>query len=57
MRAISTFPNAIAGEDFLVHCPYSGYPIESIRWQRAGQEIVSSKEFFMFFPFQQILKF
>lgn len=26
-----------------MHCPFSGYPIEIIRWEKARQELVSSK--------------
>lgn len=42
VRAISPI-KAIAGEDLIVFCPFSGYPIESIRWEKAGIEITSSK--------------
>lgn len=42
VRAISPI-KAIAGEDLKVFCPFSGYPIETIRWERAGIEITSSK--------------
>lgn len=30
---------AIAGSDVVLHCPYSGYPIVSVRWERYGQEL------------------
>lgn len=42
VRAVGAI-KAIAGEDLTINCPFSGYPIESIRWERGGQEIVSSK--------------
>jgi Down syndrome cell adhesion molecule len=42
VRAISPI-KAIAGEDLVVHCPFSGYPIESIRWEKAGIEITPSE--------------
>jgi Down syndrome cell adhesion molecule len=42
VRAISPV-KAIAGEDLIVFCPFSGYPIENIRWEKAGIEITSSK--------------
>lgn len=46
VRAISPI-KAIAGEDLIVHCPFSGYPIDHIRWEKAAIEITSSKnEFF-----------
>ena len=28
---------AVAGSDFVLHCPFSGYPILSISWYRHGQ--------------------
>lgn len=43
VRAISPV-KAIAGEDLIVFCPFSGYPIENIRWEKAGIEITSSKK-------------
>lgn len=43
VRAISPI-KAVAGEDLIVLCPFSGYPIESIRWEKAGIEITSSKK-------------
>jgi Down syndrome cell adhesion molecule len=49
VRAISPI-RAIAGEDLTVFCPFSGYPIDTIRWERVGIEITSSK-------FEQILLF
>ena len=42
VRAISPI-KAVAGEDLVVYCPFAGYPIENIRWERAGIEITSSK--------------
>lgn len=42
MRAISPM-KAIAGDSYIMHCPFSGYPIETIRWEKSGQELVSSK--------------
>jgi Down syndrome cell adhesion protein len=29
----------VAGADITLHCPYSGYPIGSVRWERHGQEL------------------
>lgn len=43
VRAISPI-KAIASEDLMVFCPFSGYPIENIRWEKAGIEITSSKK-------------
>jgi hypothetical protein len=31
--------HAVAGHDITLHCPYSGYPISAISWERRGQEI------------------
>jgi hypothetical protein len=42
VRAISPI-RAVAGEDLVVFCPFSGYPIDSIRWERGGIEITGSK--------------
>lgn len=42
VRAISPI-KAVAGESFTIHCPYSGYPIESISWEKSGLELISSK--------------
>lgn len=42
VRAIGP-TKAVAETDLIIHCPFSGYPIESIRWERAGQEIITSK--------------
>lgn len=30
---------AVAGSDVTLHCPYSGYPIDGVRWERYGQEL------------------
>ena len=30
---------AVAGRDYVLNCPYSGYPIQSIQWYRQGQVI------------------
>ena len=27
----------VAGHDLWLHCPYSGHPIEDVRWSRAGE--------------------
>lgn len=42
VRAISPI-KAVAGDSFTMNCPFSGYPIEVIRWEKSGQELVSSK--------------
>jgi len=42
VRAIGPM-KAIAGEDLIVHCPFSGHPIDSIRWEKGGIEIAPSK--------------
>lgn len=34
----------MAGDSFTILCPFSGYPIEFIRWEKSGQELVSSKQ-------------
>lgn len=31
--------HAVAGHDITLHCPYSGYPISAISWERRGQEV------------------
>lgn len=31
---------AVAGADVTLHCPYSGYPIDSVRWEIHGQVVV-----------------
>ncbi|XP_068085516.1 cell adhesion molecule Dscam2 [Anabrus simplex] len=30
---------AVAGSDITIHCPYSGYPINSVSWERHGQSL------------------
>lgn len=42
VRAISPI-KAIAGEDLVVFCPFSGYPLDAIRWEKGGVELSSSK--------------
>lgn len=42
VRTISPI-KAVAGEDLTVLCPFSGYPIDNIRWEKAGIEITSSE--------------
>lgn len=42
VRPISAI-KAVAGDSFTIHCPFSGYPIDQIRWEKSGQELVSSK--------------
>lgn len=42
MRAIGPI-KAVAGEDIIVHCPFAGYPVEQIRWEKAHQELTTSK--------------
>ncbi|XP_031617665.1 Down syndrome cell adhesion molecule-like protein Dscam2 isoform X3 [Contarinia nasturtii] len=44
VRAISPI-KAVAGDSFTMFCPFSGYPIEQIRWEKAGQELVSSTKY------------
>lgn len=56
VRTISPI-KAIAGEDLLVYCPFSGYPIESIRWEKTGIEITASKQKFQHEISHEILKF
>ncbi|XP_038220869.1 Down syndrome cell adhesion molecule-like protein Dscam2 [Zerene cesonia] len=34
---------AVAGANTTVHCPYSGFPISEIRWQRGGVDIPSGE--------------
>ena len=38
IRAIGPV-HAVAGHDITLHCPYSGYPISAINWERRGQEV------------------
>lgn len=42
VRAIGPM-HAIAGETFRLQCPFSGYPIESISWEKGRQAITSSE--------------
>ncbi|KAH8356359.1 hypothetical protein KR084_005979 [Drosophila pseudotakahashii] len=42
VRAIGPI-KAVAGEDIIVHCPFAGYPVEQIRWEKAHQELTTSK--------------
>ncbi|BFF92546.1 Down syndrome cell adhesion molecule-like protein Dscam2 [Drosophila madeirensis] len=44
VRAIGPI-KAVAGEDIIVHCPFAGYPIEQIRWEKAHQELTTSTHF------------
>ncbi|CAH0562134.1 unnamed protein product [Brassicogethes aeneus] len=30
---------AVASADITLHCPYSGYPINGVKWERRGQEL------------------
>jgi Down syndrome cell adhesion molecule len=55
VRTISPI-KAVAGEDLIVHCPYSGYPIDNIRWEKAGIEITSSKQSVFSVAYHGILK-
>lgn len=45
MRATGPI-KAVAGNDLYLHCPFSGYPIEMIRWEKHGQEISTSMNIF-----------
>ncbi|XP_021937228.1 Down syndrome cell adhesion molecule-like protein Dscam2 isoform X2 [Zootermopsis nevadensis] len=38
IRAIGTL-HAVAGHDVTLRCPYSGYPISAISWERRGKEL------------------
>lgn len=42
MRAIGPI-KAVAGEDVIMNCPFAGYPIEHIRWEKAHHELTISK--------------
>lgn len=44
VRAVGSI-KAIAGEDFHIYCPFSGYPIDGIRWERSGSEITSNTRY------------
>lgn len=39
MRSVGPF-RAVARENLTLHCPYSGYPITSIKWERHGQDML-----------------
>ncbi|CAH0727689.1 unnamed protein product, partial [Brenthis ino] len=30
---------AVAGRELIIYCPYSGYPISSVRWERDGNQL------------------
>lgn len=55
VRAISPI-KAIAGEDLMVFCPFSGYPIENIRWEKAGIEITASKKTKIYLCVKHLMK-
>uniref|UniRef100_A0A6P4DVD5 Down syndrome cell adhesion molecule-like protein Dscam2 n=1 Tax=Drosophila rhopaloa TaxID=1041015 RepID=A0A6P4DVD5_DRORH len=44
VRAIGPI-KAVAGEDIIVHCPFAGYPIDQIRWEKAHQELTTSNHY------------
>ncbi|XP_055628541.1 cell adhesion molecule Dscam2 isoform X2 [Toxorhynchites rutilus septentrionalis] len=44
IRAIGSI-KAITGEAKEIYCPYSGYPIQSIRWIRNGHNITSNAKY------------
>ncbi|XP_016950327.1 cell adhesion molecule Dscam2 isoform X1 [Drosophila biarmipes] len=44
VRAIGPI-KAVAGEDIIVHCPFAGYPVEQIRWEKAHQELTTSNHY------------
>ncbi|XP_055315179.1 cell adhesion molecule Dscam2 isoform X2 [Sitodiplosis mosellana] len=44
VRALSPI-KAVAGDSFTMHCPFSGYPIEQIRWEKSGHELASSTKY------------
>uniref|UniRef100_A0A336KKP0 CSON012059 protein n=1 Tax=Culicoides sonorensis TaxID=179676 RepID=A0A336KKP0_CULSO len=46
VRAIGP-TKAVADTDLIINCPFSGYPIESIRWERAGQEIITNSHYYV----------
>ncbi|KAL5284148.1 hypothetical protein ACFFRR_006432 [Megaselia abdita] len=33
---------AVAGQDTVIYCPFSGYPIERIKWEKGRQELTSN---------------
>uniref|UniRef100_A0A1S4GPA3 Uncharacterized protein n=1 Tax=Anopheles gambiae TaxID=7165 RepID=A0A1S4GPA3_ANOGA len=44
VRAIGPI-TAVAGEPIELHCPFSGHPIQSVRWIRGGNELVSGPRY------------
>ncbi|XP_035786671.1 Down syndrome cell adhesion molecule-like protein Dscam2 isoform X3 [Anopheles albimanus] len=44
VRAIGPI-TAVAGEPIELHCAYSGHPIQSVRWIRGGNELVSGTRY------------
>ncbi|XP_059217414.1 cell adhesion molecule Dscam2 [Stomoxys calcitrans] len=44
VRAIGPI-KAVAGEDVTVHCPFSGYPIEQIRWEQGHHELTTNSHY------------
>uniref|UniRef100_A0A1A9ZZV3 Down syndrome cell adhesion molecule n=2 Tax=Glossina TaxID=44049 RepID=A0A1A9ZZV3_GLOPL len=44
VRAIGPL-KAVAGVDVTVHCPFSGYPIEQIRWEKGHHELTSNSHY------------
>ncbi|XP_017969064.1 Down syndrome cell adhesion molecule-like protein Dscam2 isoform X1 [Drosophila navojoa] len=44
VRAIGPI-KAVAGEDIIVRCPFAGYPIDQIRWEKAHQELTTSAHY------------
>lgn len=43
VRAIGPI-KAVAGEDVIMNCPFAGYPIEHIRWEKSHHELTISKK-------------
>ncbi|KAM8702920.1 hypothetical protein ACLKA7_005290 [Drosophila subpalustris] len=44
VRAIGAV-KGVAGEDIIMRCPFAGYPIEQIRWEKAHQELTTSPHY------------
>ncbi|XP_051862940.1 cell adhesion molecule Dscam2 isoform X2 [Drosophila albomicans] len=44
VRAIGAL-RAIAGDDIIMRCPFAGYPIDQIRWEKAHQELTTSSHY------------
>ncbi|KAH8408036.1 hypothetical protein KR222_011729 [Zaprionus bogoriensis] len=42
VRAIGPI-KAVAGEDIIMSCPFAGYPIEQIRWEKGHHELSTNK--------------